>query len=533
MSEENSRTRYCAFCLTTFLGTPSECPNKDCSKPITQDGSGWLLEPGERIDGRFRIDRRLIIGGAGVTYLCQETDEDEQALGPLLLIQVLSHRGMASPYFDKLKSQVDTMVSLSHPSIIRVNELVESEQYQFVVSCYEGGGNLMEQLREAGAMSVTHLAQLGLQMCSALKAAHREGVIHGDVKPENVLLDHIPEEGEPPLIRLSDFGVLSLQDASINAGDDGMSVSSLYAAPERILGGEATDKSDIFSLGALLLFCLNLRPIVSGAEKMEPVVLAARLSSSIPPRWEPPRDYPVDKSQLAFINAVLTATMAEVPAERCTLDEVQHYLEALLEVEESDAEDMFETPDWALEDSEPEPPPEVEFQPFKAEGAEVDQNAQDEGEPEEQEAVVEEDLPPWWYRHRKLISYSWFTVSIVSMVGFCFVWYLYEEVLSPSHMESRGPEPYELVSGDPIRAPDYRAISDSLFSQLDTLDDCDLEVDRITVWIIVEPDGSVRAADTSYLPLFDAWCVRGQLLDLTIDRRTGGTPYRFRTNISL
>jgi hypothetical protein len=535
MSQDNARTCYCSSCLTTFLGVPDNCPNNACLQEPPTGGWGKLFEPGERIDGRFRIDRRIVIGSAGVTYLCQETDEEEQALGPLLFIQVMGPKGLEAPYIDTLKSEVATISSLSHPSIVRINEFIDGEDYSYVTSCYEGGGTLMEQLREAGAMSVIHLAQLGLQVCSALRAAHGAGIVHGSIKPENVLLDHIPEDGEPPLIRVADFGVLSFQNATLHGGDDAGAVSTLYAAPERILGEDANEKSDVFSLGALLLFCLNLRPIVSGSDKLEPQVLAAKLVNSIPPRWDPPKGHDVDRSQLAFLNAVFAATMLEDPDERCSLDEVQHYLEALLEVEESDAEDVFETPDWAMNDSAPEPAPQVEFQPFAENEADEPQAAEAVADPEEEveEEVEPEEVEAWWFRHRKALSYLWGGVSIISMVGFCFVWYLHEEMISPANMEARGPEAFELVSGDPVRQPDYQAISSSLHQQVSKLEECELDVDRITVWVIVEPDGSVRAADTSYLPLVDVWCVRRKLLGLTINRRTGDVPYRFRTNISL
>jgi hypothetical protein len=227
--------------------------------------------------------------------------------------------------------------------------------------------------------------------------------------------------------------------------------------------------------------------------------------------------------------------MLEDPDERCSLDEVQHYLEALLEVEESDAEDVFETPDWAMNDSAPEPAPQVEFQPFAENEADEPQAAEAVADPEEEveEEVEPEEVEAWWFRHRKALSYLWGGVSIISMVGFCFVWYLHEEMISPANMEARGPEAFELVSGDPVRQPDYQAISSSLHQQVSKLEECELDVDRITVWVIVEPDGSVRAADTSYLPLVDVWCVRRKLLGLTINRRTGDVPYRFRTNISL
>ena len=182
MSDSSNRTRYCANCLTTFLGNPEIGGNNECK--TNRPGTHWgkLLEPGERIDGRFRIDRRLRIAAAGPTYLCQETDEAEQAIGSLLVLQVISPEAVEQDeYFQRLKNEIRILNDLEHPNLVRAHPYLPPETGPpFIVMDYETGGTLMDQLREAGAMSLAHIAQLGLQICDGMRAAHRENLFQTD-----------------------------------------------------------------------------------------------------------------------------------------------------------------------------------------------------------------------------------------------------------------------------------------------------------------------------------------------------------------
>ena len=184
MSESESRTRYCANCLTTFLGNPENCGNAECGTQRPGTHWGKLLEPGERIDGRFRIDRRLKIAAAGPTYLCQETDSAEQAVGDLLIVQVISPEAVADQsYCERLSQEIAILHELEHPNLVRARPIEPSENSPpYLVMDFETGGTLMDQLRETGAMNIAHIAQMGLQLCDGLRAAHRENLLHGDLQ---------------------------------------------------------------------------------------------------------------------------------------------------------------------------------------------------------------------------------------------------------------------------------------------------------------------------------------------------------------
>jgi serine/threonine protein kinase len=572
MSESASRTRYCANCLTTFLGNPEICGNGECSAKRPGTHWGKLLEPGERIDGRFRIDRRLRIAAAGPTYLCQETDAAEQAVGDLLVLQVISPEAAENPaYCERLNDEIHTLHELEHPNLVRIRPLDPPDNGPpYLVMDYEAGGSLMDQLRETGAMNITHIAQLGLQLCDGLRAAHRESLIHGDLQPHRVLLDHIPESGEPPLVRITDFGALKTQ-GGMSQGLDPEGCAPQYAAPERMAGGPPSVEADIYAIGSLLLFSVSLQPLVASAERMHVDALCERLKSALPPRWSPPPGLNVDASQVAFFNAILNATMAADPADRSNLDEVREYLEALLEVED---EELFTTPE--IEEA-----PEAEFNAeeamahFSAFSHDPDQTEEGEEEPEEEpveevqkpqakkeneDAPAEAESPKpqtrpkpprdwlkgdWlkgdWLKgdwlKRDWLQILWRAgqvctgVAVVMMMLFVWIWNAKPHHLPPAWLEANGPPALSLVAGDHKTLPDYTSIVDSLNSKKGRLLKCGLGQDGLSVMVVVETNGRVRAAGASYLPKKQRICVRRKLLGMVLKRRSRVSPLRLRTTL--
>ena len=328
----------------------------------TQHPLGEALRAGERIDGRYRVDRRLRIAGAGPSYLCQETDELDQAVGELVMIQVVSPEAtLDQAYYERLKYEIAILSELDHPDIVRLKPMQESgSSPPYVVVTYEQGGTLLDQLREQGAMPLTQVAHVGLQICNAPPEAHEKGLVHGDLNPDRVILESIPEGNAPPALRVTDFGALKTQ-GSMSGGHDPNAFSPQYAAPERIDGAPPTEEADIYAVGGLLLFTLTLQPLIAAAERMERRDLHDTLIQNLPPRWTPPPSLGVDATQVAFFNAVLNATMSVQPEDRCELREVREYLEAILEVQDEEVFAVPEDIDEPEEDSasEPEGPPEV------------------------------------------------------------------------------------------------------------------------------------------------------------------------------
>lgn len=561
MAEETSRTRYCANCLTTFLGNPRTCANAKCARERPGTHWGKLLEPGERIDGRFRIDRRLRIAAAGPTYLCQETDDREQAVGPLVIVQVLSPEAVQdTAYFERLEQEVGDLHDLEHPNVIRIQKMqppVSGPPYLIVH--YEEGGTLLDQLREQGAMNLTQVAQVGLQICESLRAVHQAGLVHGDLNPDRIILKTIPDKDESPMIRVTDFGALKTQ-GTMSGGHDPAAFSPQYAAPERINGSPPSIEADIYAVGSLLLFTLSLQPLIAAAERMDLNELYETLTEHLPPRWTPPPSLGVDASQIAFFNAVLNATMSIDPADRCELNEIQEYLEAILEVQD---EEVFEAPK-DVTDPEPEAgtldessadteqdstqfnafaesptPTESDDEPAEKKEAPAKKptagTPQEEDEPDQEESLdSEEDAPRRQRDWIKIAHRGGVALSVVTTLFLITsIWFHTQKPhwLPPSWLEADGPAPLEIIAGDPANQPDYEALTTSLNLKKNRLKKCGLEQDSLSVFVIVQPNGRVGAAGSSYLPTAQRRCVRKKLLGMVLKRRSRTKPLRIRTTL--
>ena|GEM_PF-2854009 len=558
-----NRTRYCANCLTTFLGNPEVCGNAECQKARPGTHWGRLLEPGERVDGRFRVDRRLRVTAAGPTYLCQETDEAENAVGALVVLQVISPEAVANEeYYQQLQDEVNQLHALEHPNVVRVEEIKPPESGPpYLVSGYESGGTLMDQLREQGAMSLAHVAQLGLQICDGLRAAHRADIVHGDLHPDRVLLDHIPESGEPPMIRVTDFGALKTQ-GSMTQGFNPNGFSPQYAAPERIAGGAASFEADVYAIGSLLLFAVSLQPLISNAERMPLDQLFKELESNLPPRWKPAPSLEVDGSQVAFFNAVLNATMAPNPADRCNMDEIRQYLEALLEVED---ESVFETPEFTdapEEEAEEDLSAEDAIQHFNAFSKDPEDEEEEEEEeketnktkpaapkdnkagpkeankdPEDGEEEESEEATPRTPRDWEKIIWrsGWALCAMVLVLMALYAFYRsqFPHLLPPSWLEADGPKAHWVKSGQPGESPDHQALEESLQKKKYEFKKCGVKSKKLDISVVVEPNGKVRSGWSSWQPYDQRICIRKTLLSMNLKRRSGVSPIVLRTTLEL
>ena len=556
MAEDSSRTRYCANCLTTFLGNPDTCANTKCAKERPSTHWGKLLEPGERIDGRYRIDRRLRIAGAGPSYLCQETDDLDQAVGELVVIQVISPEAtLDEAYFERLQVDVEKICGLDHPDIVRLKPMQPpTSGPPYVVVSYERGGTLLDQLREQGAMPLTQVAHVGLQICNALQSAHQGGLAHGDLNPDRVILEEIPEGDSPPRLRVTDFGALKTQ-GSMSGGHDPNSFSPQYAAPERINGSPPSEEADIYAVGGLLLFTLTLQPLIAAAERMDPRELHLTLTQNLPPRWTPPPSLGVDATQVAFFNAVLNATMSVNPEDRCELSEIREYLEAILEVQD---EEVFAVPEEIDEPQEDEPSeeekkPEItegmaHFSSFTESGEkEASDTPKEESktkatsedstseEPEEEgeasESAEEPRTPRDWLKiaHKTGVGLSIATALL--WIASVWIQFSLPHWLPPQWLEAKGAPAVDIQPGNPTTQPDYDALLESLNSKKGRLKKCQLAQESLSVYMVVQPNGRVSAAGTSYLPVDQRRCVRKKLLGMVLKRRSRAKPLRIRTQI--
>ena len=282
------------------------------------------MDTGDVIDRTYRIEKRLAIGGAGVTYLGRETRDDGTEYGPQLAIKVLYQQRDQGPYLRRLATEAQIIQGLNHPQIVEYRGFVHrSGQSPYLVTRFEQGGSVLDHLRANGPLPIQAVANIGRQVCWALEVAHRQGVVHRDLKPENVLLVKPVGREVVPELKVADFGIAKVFGGF---GDRLTRVGAFvgtpqYAAPEQFDGLTPEPAADVYAVGAMMYFCLTLRPVVEFPDQIDMETCRETLVKGLPPRL----DLPDAPPQLrGWMEDTLAAAMAVEPEDRCdvaTLDE--------------------------------------------------------------------------------------------------------------------------------------------------------------------------------------------------------------------
>lgn len=160
---------------------------------------------------------------------------------------------------------------ITHPHVVAIYDIGEHDALPFIVMERLSGRTLADELR-AGPMSEARACSLGLEILSALDAAHQQGVLHRDIKPGNVLL---ADDGHA---KVADFGIAKVADDFDQTATGMVFGTATYLAPERLAGGPATPASDLYSVGVVLFEALAGRPAFSAEN---PLALVASISSGV------------------------------------------------------------------------------------------------------------------------------------------------------------------------------------------------------------------------------------------------------------
>jgi eukaryotic-like serine/threonine-protein kinase len=238
--------------------------------------------PGPRLVlGRYRLERRLGAGGFGVVWLAW----DEKLEREVAVKSIPRENGGG----ERVEREARAAARLNHPGIVGIYELAADAHDIYLVSELVRGRTLAELLR-AGAIADRDVARIGVALCDALDHAHARGVIHRDVKPQNVMVVAEPAAGAG-FAKLADFGV-----AHVASGDQltrtGDVVGTLaYMAPEQADGARITPASDVYSL-ALTLYeaWTGTNPVRAGG----PAATARRLGRPLPSLAAARRDLPLE-----------------------------------------------------------------------------------------------------------------------------------------------------------------------------------------------------------------------------------------------
>jgi hypothetical protein len=173
---------------------------------------------------------------------------DERTGGEVALKVLYPHLRESAVVVERFRREVEIVRRIAHPHVLAIRDVVESGEHLFLVMDYHPGGDLADRLARAGRLAPPEIRALAAQLCGALAAAHRAGVVHRDVKPSNVLCGPGPALD----VRLCDFGLARTAELAGLTTQSAVLGTPEYMAPEVISDGHADPRSDIYSLGVVL-----------------------------------------------------------------------------------------------------------------------------------------------------------------------------------------------------------------------------------------------------------------------------------------
>ncbi|XRQ02948.1 Stk1 family PASTA domain-containing Ser/Thr kinase [Actinomadura welshii] len=197
---------------------------------------------GQVLDGRYRIESRIARGGMATVYVARDIRLDR-----IVAIKVM-HAGLASDedFVARFIGEAKAAAALSHPNVVAVYDQRTDGEHVFLVMEYVPGRTLRDALTSLGRLGPRAALEIMLPVLAALGAAHRAGLVHRDVKPENVL---ITEDGQ---VKVADFGLARAETAS-KMTKTGMIIGTVgYLSPEQVLTGNADVRSDVYAAGVML-----------------------------------------------------------------------------------------------------------------------------------------------------------------------------------------------------------------------------------------------------------------------------------------
>ena len=199
------------------------------------------FQAGEVIGGRYRVVGKLGGGGMANVYLAEDT-----TLGRRVAIKVLLKRFVEDAKFvERFRREAKAAAGLNHPNIISVYDWGQVGAQNYIVMEYVKGETLKELVRRRGRLTGSEAVTIGLALLDALSAAHAKGVVHRDIKSQNILID---EEGRA---KVGDFGIAQAGDPSMTEAGSILGTAQ-YLAPEQARGERVDERSDLYSVGIVL-----------------------------------------------------------------------------------------------------------------------------------------------------------------------------------------------------------------------------------------------------------------------------------------
>lgn len=197
---------------------------------------------GKRLDGRYEVQEIIGVGGMSVVYKAYDNVDDR-----IVAVKILKDEFLQNDDFvRRFKNESKAIAVMSHPNIVKVYDVSFGERLQYIVMEYVDGITLKEYIQKQGAITWNDALYFTTQILRALQHAHDKGIVHRDIKPQNIML---LADGH---IKVTDFGIARFSRSETKTLTENAIGSVHYISPEQAKGEFTDERADIYSLGVVL-----------------------------------------------------------------------------------------------------------------------------------------------------------------------------------------------------------------------------------------------------------------------------------------